>query len=209
MFYTIKDVFANHHSMQEISDRINQDSIFSDINLLGTFIDNHDNPRFLNYQGDQTLYKNALTYVLFSTGIPIIYYGTEQAFNGGNDPYCREALWPTNFNRQSTLYVFLQTIINARKKWQVYSHPQVLSYVESEFFAFYRGSAFVALSNRGSSSGPTFVVTITSHPFSNGQKICSIFTNDCPTITNNQFPATIFNGSPNIYVPATDIFDSN
>jgi len=41
----------------------------------GTFLDNHDNVRFLNEQPDWTLYKNGLLYVLFSTGIPIIYYG--------------------------------------------------------------------------------------------------------------------------------------
>ena len=27
-------------------------------------------------------------------GIPIIYYGTEQAFHGGGDPLNRESLWP-------------------------------------------------------------------------------------------------------------------
>lgn len=46
-----------------------------DMMRWGTFVDNHDNPRFLNSQGDYQLYKAALTYVLMSTGIPIIYYG--------------------------------------------------------------------------------------------------------------------------------------
>lgn len=35
--------------------------------------------------------------------IPIIYYGTEQAYNGGNDPDNRLSLWP-NFNTNHMMY---------------------------------------------------------------------------------------------------------
>lgn len=52
----------------------------------GTFIDNHDNSRFLFSQSSYTLYKNAIAMTLFTQGIPIIYYGTEQGYNGGDDP---------------------------------------------------------------------------------------------------------------------------
>jgi len=34
----------------------------------------------------QPLFKAAMTFALFAQGIPIIYYGSEQGFNGGNDP---------------------------------------------------------------------------------------------------------------------------
>ncbi len=40
--------------------------------------DNHDNARFLNANGDHKLYKAALVYSLYSEGIPIVYYGSEQ-----------------------------------------------------------------------------------------------------------------------------------
>lgn len=79
-------------------------STMGNVDLLGTFIDNHDQVRFLHEQPDYKLYQNAITYVLLSEGIPIIYYGTEQGFNGGNDPYNREPLWPSNFNTNSELY---------------------------------------------------------------------------------------------------------
>lgn len=45
----------------------------------------------------------AYTVWYFSKGIPIIYYGTEQEYHGGNDPYCREPLWP-NYNTNSQMY---------------------------------------------------------------------------------------------------------
>ena len=71
-------------------------------------MDNHDNARFLNVQSDYQLYKNALVYTLYSTGIPIVYYGTEQGFNGGTDPNNREPLWPTNYNNSTELYQVIQ-----------------------------------------------------------------------------------------------------
>ena len=40
--------------------------------------DNHDNPRFLNVNGDHALYMSALLYSMYSEGIPIVYYGSEQ-----------------------------------------------------------------------------------------------------------------------------------
>jgi alpha-amylase len=57
---------------------LNEQGAFSDMDALGVFIDNHDNPRFLSYQGASIpLFKSALTFAVFSQGIPIIYYGSE------------------------------------------------------------------------------------------------------------------------------------
>ena len=65
---------------------------------MGTFIDNHDNERWLYVNGDHVYYKSALVYVLYGTGIPIIYYGTEQGYAGGDDPNNREPLWTSQYN---------------------------------------------------------------------------------------------------------------
>ena len=35
--------------------------------------------------------------------VPIVYYGTEQAYNGGNDPDNRNSLWP-NFKTDHDMY---------------------------------------------------------------------------------------------------------
>lgn len=58
-----------------------------------TFIDNHDQPRFLakeNANGDIDRLKQALVFLHTAVGIPCLYYGTEQGFHGGNDPFNRE-----------------------------------------------------------------------------------------------------------------------
>jgi alpha-amylase len=110
-------------------------SHFRDTSGLGTFIDNHDNERFLHIQSDYKKYMNALAFVLFTRGVPIIYYGTEQGFSGGNDPYCREPLW-NNFKRDHMLYKYLATLVNFRNKVisQIVLTAHVERYVTDNFY---------------------------------------------------------------------------
>lgn len=59
--------------------------------LLGTFLDHHDMPRFtqdiIQYkQNPGTRWKMALTYLYTVPGIPIVYYGSEIALAGGEEP---------------------------------------------------------------------------------------------------------------------------
>lgn len=66
-----------------------------DPTLIGTFIENHDNPRFPFLTKDMSLVKNAIAFTILSDGIPIIYQGQEHHLDGGDDPFCREAIWLT------------------------------------------------------------------------------------------------------------------
>jgi len=71
---------------------------------LVTFLDNHDLPRFLNTAGSSTnRLALALTWQLTSRGIPCVYYGTEQAFNGGSDPNNREDMFDGAFEQGPSL----------------------------------------------------------------------------------------------------------
>jgi len=185
---------------------INSDysSTVPDVGLLGTFVDNHDNQRFLHIQQDLQLYKNALVYVLMSEGIPIVYYGTEQQFNGGNDPNNREPLWPTNYSQSSEMYQFIAKVVAYRKDAQVWKYSQVQRYADDNFYAFTRGSSFVAMTNGGSNKDHV-LVTITYHPYSNGQKLCNLFypTTDCFTVANDQFDVYLEKGECKIYFPVS------
>ena len=65
-----------------------------------TFLDNHDQARFLssgNANNNTDRLKVALVFLYTARGIPCLYYGTEQAFNGGNDPYDREDMFAGQF----------------------------------------------------------------------------------------------------------------
>lgn len=69
---------------------------------LVTFLDNHDRPRFLNSanaNNDTNRLQVALAFHYASLGVPCLYYGTEQAFNGGTDPNNREDMFAGQFEQ--------------------------------------------------------------------------------------------------------------
>ena len=177
---------------------------FSDMDALGVFIDNHDNGRFLSLTPSIPLFKAALSFALFAQGIPIIYYGSEQAFNGGNDPENREPLW-TSMNTKSDLYKFMTTVIAVRKQHQVWSYPQVERWCDDSFFAFSRNDVLLAMTNDGNQGQQHREITY--HPYKAGQKICNqLVSGDCVTISSdNKLSITLVNGEAKIYAPATSV----
>jgi glycosidase len=97
---------------------------------LVTFLDNHDQRRFLNINSSTNRLGVALTFLYTSRGIPCLYYGTEQAFNGGGDPYNREDMFDgvdnkpeqgpslgDNFNMAHPLFRHVATLNNFRRNY--------------------------------------------------------------------------------------------
>ena len=152
MYYTISDVFGSGKSMYQIRNRYNtEDSDFQNVDLLGVFVDNHDNPRFLyNHKGQNANLERAQVFALTSRGIPFTYYGTEQYYGGGADPANRESLWQ-DYNTDSSLYKMIATVHAQRKASQIWNHEQVERYVDDNFYAFSRGEFLVALTNGNNS----------------------------------------------------------
>jgi len=73
---------------------------------LVTFLDNHDQARFLSSgkaNNDTNRLKVALVFHYTGRGVPSLYYGTEQVFNGGNDPYDREDMFDGQFEQGPSL----------------------------------------------------------------------------------------------------------
>ena len=85
-FFTVRSAFAADTNMNALGDLFDQDYKYADANKLETFIDNHDRARFLTWANDdyQRL-RSALTFMMTTRGIPVIYYGTEQADNGNGN----------------------------------------------------------------------------------------------------------------------------
>ncbi|KAF2681907.1 carbohydrate-binding module family 20 protein [Lentithecium fluviatile CBS 122367] len=156
IYYPMNNFFQQKGSSQALVDMHNTvTQKFPDPAALGTFLDNHDNARWLNAKNDLTLFKNALAYVVLSRGIPIVYYGTEQAYSGGNDPANREDLWRSNFNTNSDMYQSLAKLTSARKSaGGLAGDDQVHLYVADNAYAFSRagGNLIVLTTNAGSSN---------------------------------------------------------
>lgn len=91
--------------------------------VLVNFLDNHDLHRFLFHTNATTeMLYNALFYLLTWDGIPCIYYGTEQLFDGGNDPANREDMFLGNpelgiepFDTTHETFAFVRDLIRLRR----------------------------------------------------------------------------------------------
>jgi len=133
-FRVFEGVFINNNPTQGIEDLYNERQVnypdqpnvngpvdeggqgVSPRNLLVNFIDNHDVARFRFLRNDTQAHHAALFYLLTEDGIPCIYYGTEQRFDGGNDPANREDLWDSGFDTQNGTFRFIKTAIALRKE---------------------------------------------------------------------------------------------
>jgi alpha-amylase len=92
-------------------------TIYEDPYLMGTFMDNHDTPRFTrdavqNNEHPGPRWKLALTYLYTTPGIPIVYYGSEIALDGGEDPDNRRQM---DFRTDKELVEYISQIGAARQ----------------------------------------------------------------------------------------------
>lgn len=202
LYFTMMDVFARQQSMSALEGLLGPSGSyrakFSDLYALGNFIDNHDNARFLYSQSSWTLYKNALAMTIMNIGIPIVYYGSEQGYNGGNDPANRESLWP-NYNINSELYAFIQTLVTTRKSQNIATTSQIQRYSSKDFYSFSRGNVLVCLTNVN--NGNTVSVSMTYLPFENGQTVCNVLNpSDCLIVSGGALTVTMTQGLPKVYV---------
>ncbi|MFG6445870.1 alpha-amylase family glycosyl hydrolase [Microbacterium sp. P07] len=87
-FFTVREAFSADTDMNKLGDLFDQDYKYANPNRVETFLDNHDRARFLTWADDnyQRL-RSGLTFLLTSRGVPVIYYGTEQADDGNGNPY--------------------------------------------------------------------------------------------------------------------------
>jgi alpha-amylase len=92
--------------------------------ILGNFIDNHDNVRFTRRALEQkenpiTRLKLALSYLYAAPGIPIVYYGTEIAMDGGEDPDNRRLM---DFRTKDELVNYINKLSKIRSGNKALTH---------------------------------------------------------------------------------------
>ena len=161
---------------------------------LGVFVENHDNPRFLNRCNNKAKFTNAVVFSLLWEGIPVFYYGGEQYFNGDTDPYNRETLWDSNYS-STELYRIIGKVNALRKQVSIWNSPVVQRYADENFYAFTRGKVLSCFSNVAYTKK-----TITSSGFKEGDKLCNIlYDNDCITVSGGNLNIEI-GDYPKVYV---------
>ena len=159
-----------------------------------TFVENHDNPRFLNLCSDRAKFTNAVVFALLWEGVPVFYYGGEQYYSGGADPNNREPLWD-NYNTGTDLYKILAKTNKVRKEQSIWNHEIVQRYADDNFYAFTRGDVLACFTNTNSLQR-----TITYHEFSEGTTLCNVLVDgDCVTVSGGSININM-GDYPKIYV---------
>ncbi|KAK3394848.1 glycoside hydrolase family 13 protein [Podospora didyma] len=127
-----------------------------DSSLYGSFLENHDVPRFASLTGDMALVKNAIAFTMLRDGIPIVYQGQEQHYAGSGTPNNREALWPSSYQTTSELYTWIARLNQLRAR----AISQSASYVTYQAYPIYSDSHTIAM--RKGSSGYQVVSILTN-----------------------------------------------
>ena len=169
--------------------------------VLGVFIGNHDNPRFLYPPEKRTKEQldMASMFSVFWEGIPVIYYGDEQYFNGGGDPYCREALWENGYDTSSRLYQLYKIGLYYRKNLTLWEKDLDQLAYDDAYYCFRRGDdVLMAISTAQSDN---LEITFDNNGITAG-KYCNIFVkDDCIEITAGNKIKLNIGKAPKVYIP--------
>lgn len=80
----IRDYLSGEENIQKVYETLTQDIVYSDPDNLCVFFDNHDIERAIYIMdGSIDKFKIVLNLILFTRGIPILFYGTEIGIKGG------------------------------------------------------------------------------------------------------------------------------
>lgn len=137
-----KGIFAGSSGFEQMANIMSSDfSGAIDPTFLGTFVDNHDKPRFPGGYADADsmvrMWKNALNWYFLARGIPIVYYGTEfegtpDSINdyGAGEPKNRKYIGQDRINR----------LLANPNNYPIYQHLKLLNTIREGEISIRRGS---------------------------------------------------------------------
>ena len=198
LYSTMRNTFNEKKSMTHFKNYYDTAyEIWPDITTLGNFVNNHDNPRFLSNSTDVQAFKAALAFSISSIGLPIVYYGDEQAYNGGQDPKNRETLWP-NMKKDTDIYEYIRKINKLRKESEFYKFDQIERLADENVYVFTRSNYLFAFTNSQAPQSRS----IENHSYEEGASLCNIFDeSDCVEVKNGKVPLTLINEEVKILAP--------
>eukprot|EP01016_Furgasonia_blochmanni_P037115 TRINITY_DN432_c0_g2_i7.p1 TRINITY_DN432_c0_g2~~TRINITY_DN432_c0_g2_i7.p1 ORF type:complete len:479 (-),score=130.19 TRINITY_DN432_c0_g2_i7:214-1650(-) len=206
LYFVLKNVWGYGQSMHGIRSHYDAMQAYTDQSVLGNFLDNHDQNRFLSFfPQSKPKFLSAIAFSLTSIGIPMMYYGTEFMYAGGGEPANREVLWTVLTTVKTDVQDFVRTLLKARQKTQFWKDPQVEKWVDDNFYAFTRGKVLVTLTNT-----EEYVkrrVKFLEYPV--GTVLCNIFhpQSDCLKVENGEIDVILLKGEVKIFVPKTQLLE--
>ncbi|KAJ3010973.1 hypothetical protein NUW54_g2318 [Trametes sanguinea] len=181
--------------------------------MTGSFLENHDQPRFQSLTQDDALIRNAMTWPFVQDGVPIMYYGQEQSYGGGPDPANREALWLSGYVEDKPLVKHVQAMNGARKAAisansnYLTTAVKFLSSGSESTLAVSKPPMLALLTNGGSSSNPSW--SVPSAGFSANEELVDVLT--CSKLnadSNGGVSVQGSAGSPQVLMPVSSLSKS-
>lgn len=220
-YYWITQAFqSTSGSISNLVNGVNEmKSECADTTLLGSFMENHDNPRFPSYTPDISLAKNAIAFTVLADGIPIIYEGQEQHYSGGGVPNNREAIWLSSYSTTSILYTFITSLnqirTRAAKQDSAYlTYKAYPSYSDSSTIVMRKGSSgsqVVGLFSNLGAGGSSYTLALSSTVtgFTASEQVvealsCTSYTTD----SSGGLAVEMAAGLPRVFYPKNQLADS-
>ncbi|KAK0236687.1 GH13 alpha-amylase precursor [Armillaria nabsnona] len=126
LHYGFKSIQGNLSALVDVATAA-QKSYKQGLFMTGFFLENHDVPRLQSVTDDLSLVKNAITWNFVTDGIPILYYGQEQGYQGYVDPANREALWLSGYQTSDKPLMDQVKILNSARKFAISSNSSFLT----------------------------------------------------------------------------------
>ena len=234
---SMENVFVWNNGTSQLTDRYNGLSNYHPTadDQLVNFIDNHDMARVLSsdkLNQNETRLKPELVFLYTSHQVPCLYYGTEQGFDGGNDPYDREDMFDgefefgpslgDNFDYTHPLYLFTRTLNLLRQKhpalargqftqrWESYGGAGLYAYEKTLVSQNNTQGLLVAVNTASSTQTASFNNAGPSTQFPTGTVLENHFdSQDTLTVGDGGGPDKVIFSVPGygykIYIPQSDI----
>ncbi|MGX1194865.1 alpha-amylase family glycosyl hydrolase [Metabacillus sp. SLBN-84] len=176
--------------------------LYKDPFVLGNFIDNHDNERFtrkalVNKQNPVTRIKMALTYMYAAPGMPIVYYGTEIAMDGGNDPDNRRMM---NFRANDELIKYVSKLGKVRNEFPSLRRGEMEVLFDEKgmtiFKRTYKGETTVVAVNNTEESR---TAVVPADALSEGKELNGLLTGDSTEEKNGEYEFILDRETAEIY----------
>ena len=179
------------------------EALYSNPYLMGTFMDNHHTVRFTRdaitkneHPGPR--WKQALTYLYTTPGIPIIYYGSEIALDGGDSPDNRRQM---NFRTDKELTDYMTKLGEVRSQYPSLTRGTIDVLFEKNGMAVYKRvyeneTAVIAINN----TMETQTVTIPVAELADEKELRGMLNGDMVRSNDKQYRITIDRDLSEIYL---------
>lgn len=194
-------------SFEELFKRLQQnEQLGLNSYLMGTFMDNQHTARFTremvkNNEHPGPRWKQSLTYLYTTPGIPIVYYGSEIALDGGNSPDNRRQM---NFRTDKDLIEYMAKLSGLRAKLPSLTRGTIDLLYERDgmtvFKRVYQGETSVVAINNTTETQTVAIPAEKRTASADHKELRGMLNGDLVREKDNQYMMTIDRDESEIYV---------